>query len=79
LDQWVVILQTTTSRDLQIADGALGVDAEDRLHKFVDGSSAGERLHPLSRKACTHQMHDSGLMIALCGQASVNCDAAFIG
>jgi hypothetical protein len=51
---------------LQMADGAAGVDAEDRFHKLIDGGTAGESLNPLSHKAATHQVHDGGLMVA-CG------------
>jgi hypothetical protein len=62
----------------QAVNFAMGVDTEDGLHEFVDGGGAGKRLNPLPHKAATHQMHDSGLVVALCGQAGVNSDAAFV-
>jgi hypothetical protein len=71
--------QTTTMIvTLQIADGPRRVDAEDRLHKLVNGGPTGERLNSLSHEVATYQVHDSGLMVALCRQAGVNSDAAFI-
>jgi hypothetical protein len=61
-----------------VIDVAIGVDTEDGLHELVGVGPAGKRLNPMSHKAATHQMHDRGLVITLCRQASVNSDAAFV-